>query len=217
VKLDPVLTGLVDYDLERYPLPDLVREQLGVPQLDEIHTTADYPLLTRENDQKTVFHERFYSIGDEFFRVYHRLLVDVVQPLFGENLIYQRIPTFRVHLPNNVAVGEIHRDRDYSHGQGEVNLWLPFTRAWDSNTVWIESAEGSGDLRPYACDVGQILMFDGVNLLHGNVRNETDKTRVSADFRVIPASQYVARPATTINSQLEFAVGGYFADLAATT
>ena len=98
-----------------------------------------------------------------------------------------------------------------------MNLWLPFTRAWDTNTVWIESEEGTGDLRPYACDVGQILVFDGVNLLHGNVQNETDKTRVSVDFRVIPASQYVARPATTINSKMEFSVGGYFADLAETT
>jgi len=212
--LDLVQTTLVAYDVERYPLPDLVRKQLGVEHLDSIHESADYPLLTRENDQKTVFHERFYAIGDEFFDIYRRLLVEVVQPLFGENLIYQRVPTFRVHLPNNVAVGEFHRDRDYSHGEGEVNLWLPFTPAWETNTVWIESAEGSGDVRPYACAVGQMLMFDGVNLLHGNVRNETGRTRVSVDFRVIPASQYVARPAKTINTKLDFSVGGYFADLA---
>ena len=214
MKLDRVQTVLVDYDLDQYPLPELVREQLGVEQLDSIHESADYPLLTRENDQKTVFHERFYSIGDEFFRVYHRLLADVVQPLFGENLIYQRVPTFRVHLPNNVAVGEVHRDRDYSHGQGEVNLWLPFTPAFETNTIWIESSEGSDDLRPYPCNVGQMLMFDGVNLLHGNVKNETGKTRVSVDFRVIPASRYVARQAQTINTKLDFSVGGYFADLA---
>ena len=214
MKLDSIKTNLIDFDLDQYPLPELVRQQLGVAQLDEIHSIADYPLLTRENDQKTVFHERFYAIGDEFFEVYRRLLVDVVQPLFGENLIYQRVPTFRVHLPNNVAVGEMHRDRDYSHGHGEVNLWLPFTPAWDTNTVWIESAEGSGDLEPYACGVGQMLMFDGVNLLHGNVQNTTGKTRVSADFRVIPESQYVPRDAVTINTKLDFVVGGYFADLA---
>ena len=214
MNVDLAQSVLVDYDLGRYPLPDLVREQFGVDRLDEIHESAEYPLLTRENDQKTVFHERFYSIGDEFFRVYRRLLVDVVQPLFGENLIYQRVPTFRVHLPNNVAVGEIHRDRDYSHGQGEVNFWLPFTPAWDTNTIWIESSEGSGDLQPYACGVGQILVFDGVNLLHGNVQNTTGKTRVSVDFRVIPESQYVPREAATINTKLDFAVGGYFADLA---
>ena len=40
--------------------------------------------------------------------------------------------------------------------------------------------EGSDDLRSYACDVGQILVFDGVNLLHGNKLNETGKTRVEA-------------------------------------
>ena len=31
---------------------------------------------------------------------------------------------------------------------------------------------------------------------------------------MIPASQYVPREATTVNSKMEFAVSGYFSDLA---
>jgi hypothetical protein len=30
------------------------------------------------------------------------------------NFLYQRIPTFRVQLPDNEAVGEFHRDSDYN-------------------------------------------------------------------------------------------------------
>lgn len=67
-----------------------------------------------------------------------------IAPLFkGEKrIIYQKKPTFRVHLPNNVgnayngtslvltslAVGKKHRDYDYFHPPGEINFWLPFTK-----------------------------------------------------------------------------------------
>ena len=35
---------------------------------------------------------------------------------------------------------------------------------------------------------GQMLVFDGANLEHGNRINRSDETRVSFDFRVIPLS-----------------------------
>ena len=208
-----IKTQLLDYDVNRYPFPALVGECLRAERLDEIHQGVEYELLTRERDQSTEFHKRFYGIGEHFFAVYRQFLGDVVRPFIGEDVIYQRVPTFRVHLPNNVAVGEFHRDRDYSHGEGEANFWLPVTRAWDTNTVWIESDDGAGDFRPWPCDVGQVLIFDGVNLAHGNKQNTTGKTRVSFDFRLIPKSQFRPRRAKTVNTGLEFSLGGYFEEL----
>jgi hypothetical protein len=35
---------------------------------------------------------------------------------------------FRVHLPNNVAVGSKHCDADYNHPPGEINFWVPLTK-----------------------------------------------------------------------------------------
>ena len=37
-----------------------------------------------------------------------------------------------------MAVGEFHRDSDFGHDTHEVNFWLPFTDAYETNTVWIE-------------------------------------------------------------------------------
>ena len=118
-----------------------------------------------------------------------------------------------VHLPNNVAVGEFHRDRDYSHGEGETNFWLPVTNAWDSNSVWIEGEEGAEDFTPYEVAVGQLLVFDGVNLAHGNKMNTTGKTRVSfcfpSDSEVqVPSEQWCLR-----QHRRAVCVGGYFEEL----
>lgn len=207
-------TQTIDYDLGAYPFPEIIRSWLGVDRLEDIHEGVDYEVFTRETDQSTDFHRRLYEIGEDFYEVYRRFLRDVARPFVGDELIYQRIPSFRIHLPGNLAVGEFHRDRDYSHGEGEINLWLPVTRAWDTNSVWIESSEGAEDYKPHTVEVGQVLVFDGVNLAHGNKLNETGKTRVSFDFRVIPKSQYRPRhDAQSVNTGVRFEIGGYFEEL----
>lgn len=207
-------TTILNYEVDRYPFLAIIQGYLGADRLDEIHEGTNHELLTREKDQSTEFHQAYYErFGEDFERIYKRLLGEVVWPFIGEDLVYQRIPTFRVHLPGNIAVGEFHRDRDYSHGEGEINFWLPVTRAWDTNAVWIESSEGAEDFRPYTVEVGQVLVFDGVNLAHGNKTNETGKTRVSFDFRVIPRSQYKPRTNVSVNTGVKFEIGGYFAEL----
>jgi ectoine hydroxylase-related dioxygenase (phytanoyl-CoA dioxygenase family) len=207
-------TTVLKYDVGLFPFPRLIEGYLGTNRLDSIHEGSSHELLTREKDQSTEFHRTYYDrFGEDFELVYRRFLTEVVRPFFREDLVYQRIPTFRVQLPGNVAVGEFHRDRDYSHGEGEVNFWLPVTRAWGTNAVWIESAEGAEDFRPYPVEVGQVLVFDGVNLAHGNKENETGKTRVSFDFRVIPRSKYRPRTDTSVNTGVKFEIGGYFAEL----
>ena len=74
-----------------------------------------------------------------------------------------------------------HRDRDYAHNVNEVNFWLPVTRAFDTNTIWIESEEGKEDFQPLECGVGESWMFNGCHLKHGNKINTTEQTRVSFD------------------------------------
>src|SRR5947209_1765182 len=113
-----IQTTLLDYDVERYPFPVVIQGYLGTDRLEVIHKGADYELFTRESDQSTEFHRRFYDgLDRDFENIYRRFLEEVVRPFIGEDLVFQRIPTFRVHLPDNVAVGEFHRDRDYSHGE----------------------------------------------------------------------------------------------------
>ena len=209
---------VIDYSVSLHPLDREVQRALGIGDLPLylIHriATRDYPLFRRDNDQSSEFHRRFYArFAKDVEPAFRELVHEIIRPRYPEPIVYQRIPTFRVHLPHNVAVGEFHRDRDYDHSPSEENYWLPFTAAWGTNTIWIESAPGADDCQPVEVHHGQILKFDGANLKHGNHVNDTSYTRVSMDFRIIPKSRYQDSDRKTINTGMRFAIGGYFAEM----
>jgi ectoine hydroxylase-related dioxygenase (phytanoyl-CoA dioxygenase family) len=201
------------YSTIRFPFARLVAEHFQTADLSTMHDGVEYPLLTRDSDQGTIFHKHFYTIGNEFCDVYRHFVCEVIATITGANIVYQRVPTFRIHLPNNVSVGEFHRDRDYFHDPAEINFWLPLTRAWGNNTVWIESSEGKEDFRPYELEYGEFLMFDGANLKHGNRINDTGFTRVSIDFRAMSTVHYYPSDRRTINSGMRFIIGEFFEKL----
>ena len=49
----------------------------------------------------------------------------------------------------------------------------------------MESEEGKEDFKGYDVSYGEILVFSGPNLLHGNQTNEEKDTRCSIDFRIV--------------------------------
>jgi ectoine hydroxylase-related dioxygenase (phytanoyl-CoA dioxygenase family) len=147
--------------------------------------------------------------------MYDEFILNVVKPLYNEQIVYQAIPTFRVAYPNNIAVGEFHKDKHYRNGEWaamvkEDNFFLPFTDAYDTNTIWVESEEDKGDYDPMNCNYGEIIQWDGCNLSHGNKINITGKARVSVDFRVIKYSNYVPSEYESINTKIKFQIGGYY-------
>jgi hypothetical protein len=130
----------------------------------------------------------------EFLAAYHDLIRCVVAPLCGDNsgVVYQCPPTLRVVMPSRRATIGMHCDGEYhKHESGEINFWIPLTsRVWDTNTLHAESAPGKGDFRPFNLAAGEALRFNGNECRHYTVPNESDATRVSFDFRVIPRSLY---------------------------
>ena len=113
-------------------------------------------------------------------------------------------------MVNNLGVGEWHKDKTYNHDVSEVNFWLPFTDTYDTNTIWSESIEDLGDYRPYNVKYGEILVFSGANLTHGNKINTTEDTRVSIDFRLVDPTKFINNEKTSINGITNFTIGGYF-------
>jgi ectoine hydroxylase-related dioxygenase (phytanoyl-CoA dioxygenase family) len=57
---------------------------------------------------------------------------------------------------------------------------------------------------------GQVLQFDGANLMHGNRLNDTFQTRVSFDFRVVDIEKFKPSGKGSINMNSKFDIGGYF-------
>lgn len=207
----------IDYDTKKYPFRQIVSQMLEVWEgettpLEDLHTLEHYDVLIREKDQSTIWHKRYYDKFRKEFLPTYLELVNELKERFGYNqIVYQVIPTFRVQLANgNLAVGEWHKDKTYNHGTTEVNFWLPFVHTNQYNTIWMESRENKSDYKPYEVKYGEILIFDGANLVHGNKPNESQQTRVSVDFRLIDPIKFVPNMDGSINMKTKFMIGEYF-------
>jgi hypothetical protein len=204
-------TDIYDYDTSLYQFKEIVCKILNVDNLEKLHDMEQYEIFSRETDQSTKWHKLFYDNFSEFNDLYFKFIKEFIKPLFdGEEIVYQKIPTFRVHLVNNLSVGEFHKDSDYGHSTNEINFWLPFVDTFSTNTIWVESSPGLKDYASKSLDYGEVLKFDGANLFHGNKINDTDITRVSIDFRVLKYSDFVPSENTSINTNVKFDIGGYF-------
>jgi ectoine hydroxylase-related dioxygenase (phytanoyl-CoA dioxygenase family) len=183
--------------------------------LEDLHILEHYDLLVREKDQSTIWHKRYYDkYKTEFLPTYLELIKELKKRFGYDEIIYQNIPTFRVQLAEgNLGVGEWHKDSTYNHGTSEVNFWMPFVNTNEQNTIWMESKEDKGDYRPYKVNYGEILVFSGANLYHGNKNNDSNQTRVSVDFRLVDPVKFIPNEAGSINMKEKFDVGVYFEKL----
>jgi hypothetical protein len=208
-------TYKLKYDTSLYPFREIVKTNLKTNTLENLHEVEKYDTLVREKDQSTTWHKRFYRDDlNRFQKLYNTFIKNFIKYEFElDEIIYQKIPTFRVHLKDNQAVGEWHRDRDYNHGKSEINIWLPFTDAYDTNTIWIESEEDKNDFKPYNVSYGEVLVFNGANLIHGNKTNIEHDTRVSVDFRIVNPTEFIPSTKGSINTNTSFDIGGYFQKL----
>lgn len=203
------------YDTNHYNFQDLLRSTFNVYHLDTINDNVE--VFSREKDQSTKWHKLYYDLArtPEFISMYEDFIKNIVKPIYNEEIVYQAIPTFRVAYPNNIAVGEYHKDKWYRNDKWaakvkEDNFYLPFTDAFDTNTIWVESKEDKGDFTPMNCSYGECIQWDGCNLMHGNKINTTGKARVSVDFRIIKYSNYVPSEYESINTKIKFQIGGYY-------
>lgn len=204
-------TDIYTYDTSIYKFKELICKILQVDDLKTLHEKKKYELFSREQDQSSKWHRLFYDNCFEFNELYLKFIKDFIKPLFNnETLVYQKVPTFRVHLNNNVSVGEFHKDSDYGHAKNQINFWIPFVDTFDTNTIWIESEPGLEDFCPKSLNYGEVLKFDGSNLLHGSKINNTGMTRVSVDFRVVKYSEFIGSDKSSINTNIKFDIGGYF-------
>lgn len=205
----------IRYITAMYPFAKKLCEVFGVKDLSTIQN--EIPLLKRETDQATVHHHQFYewTEGDDFKDMYENFIEVCVRPLYLGPIVVQANPTFRIAYPNNIAVGEFHKDKNYRDPEWaakvkEVNYFLPFTDAFGTNTFWAESEEDKGDFAPVECDYGYYVRWDGANLTHGNKVNDTGQTRISVDFRVCEKRNFIPLAQGSINTGKKFDIGGYY-------
>ena len=205
-------TSIINYDTEKFPFKEIIEDILSCSNLSEFHRHINYKVdfADQYNDQETPHHKKFYSQFEEkLIPMYSAFMEQYLKPKFEEEIVYQGKPTFRCNIPQNRAV-PYHRDSDFNHDQSERNFWLPFTDTNEHNTIYIESERGKRDFKPYILKYGEILFFDGANLEHGNKVNESDKTRMSMDFRIIVKKDFKDSNKTTLSNNTKMKLGEYW-------
>jgi len=205
----------IKYNTQQFPFSEKLGKIFSIDNLSSINDNVE--IFSREKDQSTKWHQLYYtwSRTEEFIQLYDKFILEVIKPLYDEDIVYQAIPTFRVAYPNNIAVGEFHKDKFYrdinwAMEVDEDNFYLPLTDAYDTNTIWVESEEDRGDFSPMNCNYGELIQWDGSNLMHGNKINKTGKTRISVDFRVIKYSNYKPSNHGSINTKTKFQLNEYY-------
>lgn len=200
---------IFDYDETLFCFNDIFKQYLssfGIDRLENFHSECSKAILTNEvvtvkNDQLAPVYKILYEIDkgfdmtkshnpELFLKTFKDFIYYISSEIFKEDLVYQRRPTLRIQFPNNKAVGGFHRDREYNHPIEEVNIWVPLTPAFNTNTIWIESEFDKEDYSPMNLNFGQGVIFDS-GLKHGNKVNVENLTRLSFDFRVIPLSKWM--------------------------
>tara|TARA_R110002020_G_C16314283_1_gene774126 strand:+ start:1003 stop:1665 length:663 start_codon:yes stop_codon:yes gene_type:complete len=201
-----------------YPFDKLVASLYDY-NLDKLNDDLDHTKGTLGKDTNTIWHKIFYdklrSGWPELVKLYKSFIKSEIGPLFieEEKLIYQKTPGFRVNQPGGKAVYIPHSDGDknHLHPVSEINVYMPLTKSFGNNSIWIESIPGLGDFTPAKLEFGECLMFYGNQLRHLNHFNNTGVTRCSFDFRVIPPvnydDSYQLESATMSN---KFLVGEYY-------
>jgi len=224
--------NIFDYDVDIFNFSELFLKHLSsfnIDTLENLHFHLPKTLLPKEvvnveNDQSMPIYKILYKIDKGydlnnsnqsgiFLNTYKDFVHHLSSTIFKEKLIYQRKPTLRIHLPENKSVGGFHRDRDYNHPIEEINIWVPITSAFNTNTVWIESEFDKADYSPMNLNFGQAVIFDS-GLTHGNKVNIENSTRMSFDFRVIPASKWKKdkkqKTKMSLNQNLKFDTNDYY-------
>jgi len=210
------------YEADKYEFYETVQKILGVStRLELISNTIDQ--VTFNNDTSTDYHTMYYNSPyyKEMTDIYDRFLIENILPLFNEDIVVQKEPSFRIHLPNNTALGKcstdtdseiigIHCDADYNHPPEEINFILSITGQESTNSLYMESYPNKADFISVKIDKGEFISFYGNKCRHYNKLNLTGNTRVSIDFRVIPFSQYKEYDSVAIHSNRKFCIGDYF-------
>ena len=209
------------YSTDLYPFRKLIQDLYNVKHLQKIHIYLKEMLPKNElnfnNEASTFFHKKFYSKlnsnWEEFINIYEKFIFEEVSKIIPKPFLYQYLPSYRVHLPNDQAIHKWHfdSDEDHKHPVGEINFCVPITEMKNNNSIWIESMPGKKDFKPMNLEYGNFICFDGNKCTHGNKKNDTKNTRISFDFRILPYEKYNENYLTSsVSAKKKFLIGEYY-------
>ena len=201
---------MLKYDRDCYPwdiwVLNIIQELYPyVTSLENIHNEVATRELVHITDmvQKRLSAPDYSKEFDAFAKTYIAPLLD------DKRYLIKRRPTLNLVIPNQERLGRklpFHQGIFYKNGRGQGTIWMPLTRAYDTNSMYVVPTdssrkitkaliEGQWDQKtfedtcletayPVDLEIGQAHLFHQ-EILHGNVNNETDITRMAIDWHVL--------------------------------
>lgn len=200
---------IIQFDTARFPFDAMVLAAVrgALPGLRALDDLAKLHEFITEADFRVV-EDAIYAVfaSSDFQDHYDGLCAQIIRDRFGDRASYQRIPSVRVQLRGAKSV-HFHTDEWYGHGHDVNNFWLPLVRVRGNGSMFVLGEDISERLvdemkrekrsilemdemcrphgRPLDMRFGEIYVFNS-HMLHGSVVNDTDRSRVSFDFRMLP-------------------------------
>jgi hypothetical protein len=183
---------IFDYDTVRWNFRALVSDFFGTDNLEQLHLFPQFnprnttnPLPNYEITQNSwainkILKAAVAPLAEQLFR---SLLYEYVATFFFPIFGYQSLAGMCVNFHGSKAVLRFHADAEYGQRLESINLWLPVTKVWGSNSMYLESDVGRADFTPLQLEYGQACIFHGGELVHGTVDNDSGSTRISYDIR----------------------------------
>lgn len=209
---------LLKYNNEDYDFRKYARDCFKIQNLEDVHiNNPKYEKFTEfKKDVQTWYHKKFYNYldsekGEEMKVLYDKLIKEIILPYLNlKEALVQKFPSFRVQLPENVAVAKKHNDHSLGHPIGEINFTYTFTDMKDSTSILIEKMPRINKYIKIEANENSIVSFNANLCIHYNEINTTGKTRMSMDFRVLPLEYLPEKDSSSHTSNMKFVDGGYY-------
>ena len=199
--------------VEAFSFVDAVEQGVALP-LATLHAhVGPYALFTPGADNTTDTHQKFYDHHEHVQPLYFALAKRIITDVIREPCYLQAIPTYRFGLPDNRWVGSYHRDSDFGHGEYELNAICALTLMHNSAALHVEQNAGDHDFKPLNLEMGEVILFDHIDRLHGCPLNREEVSVASIDFRFVPqrfAEAAFTNTARSVNTATAFLPGCYF-------
>lgn len=165
-----------------------------------------------------------------FTEIYHEFIKKYISSMFPneKSLVIQKTPNIRFSFPNNVAIGSnalnengtpidpqgiigLHKDADFGHHFTEQNFIIPITDMFDTNSFYY-NPNIYREVDDYInVSLKKNKFFTGYlnQWSHYNRENQTGKTRISFDLRIMPYSSYKKYENYFIGTKFELDKGYY--------
>lgn len=175
---------------------------LSLIALDDLHLKIDAHVI---NPLRLSLFRYLNGNQGEHDDLLHGLLGDTLNSIIGPDVLIQTKLNLSIQLPNDeTSTLDLHSDCWSGDTPYQVNLWIPLTDCFGTNSMFLLNKENSFEClskiktdplieRKSLFDYvkssdflslrrGQAIVFNP-GLIHGNVRNDTSKTRVSINIR----------------------------------